>query len=84
MEEELVEIASGTFQTPDGQTVQIDGGAYLTPEAYLRTQGELERLRHYRAEVEASRLLPALVFAAGAAGVMLGFWLGRRSTEDDE
>ena len=84
MEQHPLEVASGTVQTPDGQTHQIQGGAWLSPQAYLSTHAELERLRQHKADADASRVLPALVFGAGVAGVLLGYWLGRRSDDDAE
>lgn len=82
MEQNLLEVATGTVKTPDGELHQIHGGAYLTPEAFLHTQAELEKLRQAQADAAASKLIPALVLGAGVFGLALGLWLGRRSDEE--
>jgi hypothetical protein len=82
METELIEVASGTLTTPDGQKHQIQGGAYLTPEAYLQAQGELERLRQAQLDAAASKALPTLMIGAGLVGFALGFWLARSGDDD--
>jgi len=62
--------------------VEVRGGAYLSPEAWLRTESEVERLRAKTAELEErSLLVPSMVLAAGLLGTALGFWLGRRSSD---
>lgn len=82
METHLLEVATGTVKTPDGEQHQVHGGAYLTPEAFLHTQAELEKLRQAQADAAASRLLPTLVIGAGVFGLALGLWLGRRSGDE--
>lgn len=82
MEQHLLEVATGTVKTPDGEQHQIHGGAYLSPEAYLHTQAELEKLRQAQADAAASKLIPAMVIGAGVLGLAVGLWLGRRT--DDE
>jgi hypothetical protein len=82
MDELLMEISSGTVQTPDGDTHQVHGGAYLSAEGYLRTQAELERLRRQHAEAAASVALPVVMLGVGMIGLAVGYWLGRRP--DDE
>ncbi len=81
--DELIEVSSGVVNTPDGESHQIHGGAYLSPEAYLRTHAELARLRHQQAEAAASKAMPALVIGAGVLGLALGYWLGSRSGDDE-
>lgn len=82
METNLLEVATGTLTTPDGEKHQIQGGAYLTPEAYLHTQAELERLRQAQVDAAASRALPTLMVGAGIVGFALGFWLARSGDDD--
>jgi hypothetical protein len=83
METDLMEISSGVVTTPDGASHQIHGGAYLSPEAYLRTHSELGRLRQQQAEAAASKALPMLLVGASVFGLAIGFWLGTRSVEED-
>ena len=80
MSHELLEVKKGTLQSYDGEPHEVEGGAYLSPEAYLRTSAELEKLRHR--EVESALMMPALVFGAGLLGLAAGFWLGRRGDDD--
>jgi hypothetical protein len=82
MDQTLIEISSGTVLTPDGESLQIQGGAYLPPAVYLHNQAELERLRHQQAEAAASRALPTMVAGFAILGFALGYWLARRG--DDE
>jgi hypothetical protein len=82
MDSELIEVASGVVTTPDGQSHQVLGGAYLPPGEFLRTNAELERLRQRDAEAAASNALPLMVIGAGLIGLAAGYWLGRESTED--
>jgi hypothetical protein len=79
MNSELLEVKKGVLQSYDGEPHEVEGGAYLSPEAYLRTSAELEKLRHR--EVESSMTMPALVFGAALLGLAAGFWLGRRGDE---
>jgi hypothetical protein len=73
MNTELIEVATGLLHTPDGEAHEVQGGAYLTPEAYLMTNAELGKLR---ARDEAS-LVPVILGAA-LLGLAAGYWLGRR------
>lgn len=79
METELLEVKKGTLHTFDGEPHEVEGGAYLSPQVYLRTHAELEKLR--QRQVESSLLMPALVLGAGLLGLAAGFWLGRRDDE---
>lgn len=79
METELLEVKKGVLHTFDGEPHEVEGGAYLSPEAYLRTQGELEKLR--QRHVESSVVTPVLVLGAVLLGVAAGFWLGRRGED---
>ncbi len=69
----LLEVSRGTLHTPDGVAHEVHGGAYLTPEVYLSTHGELTALRAR----EAASAVPYLI-AAALAGATIGFLLGRR------
>ena len=78
----LLEIQRGVLHTYDGKKHEVEGGAYISPEAYLTTHAELERLREgHRARN--SNLAPALIVGAALLGLAAGFWLGRRSDEDE-
>jgi hypothetical protein len=83
MELELIEVSSGVVQTPEGESLQVQGGAYLPPDAFLRTHAELARLRQQQADAAASNALPMLVIGASVFGLAIGFWLGAKSSEED-
>lgn len=76
MESELLEVKKGVLHTFDGEPHDVEGGAYLSPEAYLRTLAELDKLR--QRHVESSIATPLLVLGAALLGVAAGYWLGRR------
>lgn len=76
MESHPLEVKKATVHTWDGEPHEVEGGAYLSPEVWLRTNGELEKLR--QRHVESSALMPALVLGAGLLGLAAGYWLGRR------
>ncbi len=79
MEENVVEVESAVVRTFDGEALEVRGGAYLTPEAVLRTTAELSRLRARVIEQDQlPNLVPIVACSAGLAGVVLGYWLGRR------
>lgn len=83
-EDGLVEVASGTVTTYDGEAVEVVGGAYLSPENVLRATTELQRLRQRARESdELPRVLPVLLVTAGFVGAAIGFWLGRRTIDDE-
>ncbi len=82
MDSNLLEVHTGVLHTFDGEPHQVQGGVYLTPEAYLHTTAELEQLRQKR-EAEASNAVPALVVGAALVGLLAGFWLGRRGRSED-
>ena len=81
MEPQVIEVESGVLHTFDGETHEVHGGVYLSPEAYLSASSELTNLRRRHA-AEASSALPALVVGTSLLGVALGFWLGRRGHDD--
>ena len=79
----VVEVKSARLQTFEGEELEVHGGAYLSPEAYLTTNAELERLRERQAESsQKSRLVPTLVLGASLLGLAAGYWFARRSNED--
>lgn len=78
----LFEVKKGVVHSYDGEPHEVEGGAYLSPEAYLRTSAELEQLRRWKS-ADSSRTMPALVFSAALLGLAAGFWLGRRGDDDD-
>ncbi len=81
MAAEIVEVRDAQVSTFDGETLQVHGGAYLSPEAWLATEAELTRLREKKKELEEKSLLvPSLVVGAALVGAAIGWWLGR----DDE
>jgi len=80
MDPSVFEVKKGVLHTYDGEAHEVEGGAYLSPEAYLRTSGELESLRRRRLE-ESGTMLLGLVFGSALLGLAAGYWLGRR--DDD-
>jgi hypothetical protein len=82
MDLELIEVSTGEVKTPEGESLQIHGGAYLPPDVYLRTNAELARLRQKQAEAAASNALPMVIVGASLVGFAVGFWLGSKSDED--
>ena len=81
MDPHVLEVKSGVLHTFDGETLEVQGGAYLSPEGYLTTNAQLERIRRRQAAGETD-LTPALVLRAALVGLAAGFWLGRRSDRD--
>lgn len=76
-----VEVKKATLHTWEGATLEVEGGAYLSPEEVLATSTELERLRAHRADALSNKG-PAIVLGAALLGLAFGFWLGRRSSDD--
>ncbi len=82
MDTSVFEVKKGVLHSYDGEAHEVEGGAYLSPEAYLRTAGELESLRRRRLE-ESSAILVGMVFGSALLGLAAGYWLGRRGDDDD-
>ena len=79
MHSTVVEVESAVVKPFDGEPVEVHGGVYLSPEAFLSTASELERLRERAAEGDQlPRLLPVVACAAGLAGFAVGYWLANR------
>lgn len=81
MDATVLEVKKGVLHSYDGEPHEVEGGAYLSPEAYLRTAAELEQLRQARL-VENGRFLGGLIFGSALLGLAAGFWLGRRGDDD--
>ncbi|MCA3014528.1 MAG: hypothetical protein INH41_19270 [Myxococcaceae bacterium] len=78
-DDNVIEVARAHVETFDGAAKEVSGGAYLTPEAVLRTTSELARLRARSAELDqVPRLVPLALIGAGLAGFAVGYWLGRK------
>lgn len=83
MQGTIVEVKNGVLSTFEDEQVEVKGGAYLSPEAWLSTEAELERLRASTAALEErSLLVPSLLAGAALLGAAVGFWFGRRSGPD--
>lgn len=80
MDSSLFEVKKGTLHSYDGEAHEVEGGAYLSPEAYLRTAGELDGLRRRRLE-ENNKVLVGMVFGSALLGLAAGYWLGRRGDD---
>ncbi|GMU58810.1 MAG: hypothetical protein AMXMBFR34_05730 [Myxococcaceae bacterium] len=76
----VLEVKDAVVNTFDGETHHVHGGAYLSPEGYLVTNAELERLRQHRAEQQKSTWT-VIILGTALVGFAAGFWLGRR--DDD-
>jgi hypothetical protein len=78
-DESVIEVAKARVETFDGAAREVSGGAYLTPEAVLRTTNELSRLRARSKELDqVPRVVPLALIGAGLAGFAVGYWLGRK------
>jgi hypothetical protein len=82
MDATVLEVKKGVLHSYDGEPHEVEGGAYLSPEAYLRTAAELERGRE-RQLLENGQFITGLIFGSALLGLAAGFWLGRRSGDDD-
>lgn len=81
MDSSLFEVKKGVLHGYDGEAHEVEGGAYLSPEEYLRTAGELDALRRRRLD-ENNKLLLGMVFGSALVGLAAGYWLGRRGDDD--
>jgi hypothetical protein len=81
MEPQVIEVRSGVLHTFDGEKHEVQGGVYLSPEAYLSASGELDQLRRRHAAASSS-VLPALVVGTSLLGLAVGYWLGRRGRDE--
>lgn len=78
----VIEVEKATLRTFEGEELEVHGGVYLSPDAFLAESAEKERLKRHEAQLEErSSLVPALVVGAALLGVAAGFWFGRR--DDD-
>ncbi len=78
MHRTVVEVKEAVLNTFDGDRLEVSGGAYLSPEAYLASETQLQRLLDGQQKVEQRfALLSGLVVGAGILGFVAGFWLGR-------
>jgi hypothetical protein len=76
MNTNTIEVKTATLRDFDDEETQVEGGAWLSPEAWLRTNLELERLRERRAE---STVVTLSIVAGGLlAGLAAGYWLASR------
>jgi hypothetical protein len=78
----VVEVRVAQVSTFDGETMDVQGGAYLSPEAWLSHDLELRRLREEKAQSDAkSMLVPGLMFGAALLGAAFGYWYARDNEE---
>ena len=76
MRDEILEVHRAVVNTFEGEKLEVEGGAYLSPEVWLRTEAELDQLRAKKAELEEKSLLvPGLVVGAAVLGALVGWWL---------
>lgn len=74
----VIEVERALVKTFEGDEVEVHGGVYLSPDAYLASNAELEKLKRHDAQLEQrSTLVPAMVVGAALLGVAAGFWFGR-------
>lgn len=75
----VIEVERAVVKTFEGDEVEVHGGVYLSPDAYLASTAELQKLKREDAQLEAqSKLVPALIVGAALLGVAAGYWFGRR------
>lgn len=75
----VIEVASAVVKTYEGETLEVQGGAWLPPDAVLRTTNELTRLRQRAAEQDTiPKVVPMAFLGAGLVGFAVGYWLGTR------
>lgn len=79
-ESHLLEVKSGVLHTYDGEAHEVHGGAYLSPEGFLATSAELDRLRAHHADSHSNQGV-VIVLGAALLGLAAGFWLGRRGDD---
>ena len=79
MDSSILEVKSAVLHTYESGPLTVEGGAYFSPEAYLRTNAQLDRLQAIEAPL--SHLVPALVLGAGLFGLAAGYWLARRDED---
>lgn len=75
----VFEVKTGVLHSYDGEPHEVEGGAYLSPEAYLSTAAELEKLRQ-RQLLDSTSLIAGLVCGSALIGLAAGYWLGARRT----
>ena len=74
----VLEVKTAVVKTWDDEEHEVHGGAYLSPEGYLTSSGDVERLRR-----QAEGTAISLVIGAALIGLAAGYWLGRRGGDDD-
>lgn len=77
MDSIMFEVKKGVLHSYDGEAHEVEGGAYLSPEVYLSTAAELEKLRQ-RQLLDSTALIAGLVCGSALLGIAAGFWLGGR------
>ncbi len=78
----VVEVRVAQVSTFDGETMDVQGGAYLSPEAWLSHDLELRLLFTQAAQNDArSLLVPGLMFGAALLGAAFGYWYARDNEE---
>ena len=75
----VLEVKTAVVHTWDGEAHEVHGGAYLSPEGYLTSSAEVEKLRR-----QAEGTAVSLILGAALVGLAAGFWLGRRSGGDED
>ncbi|PZR14381.1 MAG: hypothetical protein DI536_09975 [Archangium gephyra] len=74
----IVEVKDAVVSTYDGDKLEVQGGAYLSPDAWLSTELELSRLRAQKEDLERkSYLVPGLIVGAALFGAAFGYWYAR-------
>ena len=77
MDSSVFEVKKGVLHSYDGEPHEVEGGAYLSPEVYLATAAELEKLRQ-RQLLDSSSLIATLVCGSALLGLAAGYWMGSR------
>jgi hypothetical protein len=81
MSDDILEVKSAVLHTFEGETRQVQGGVYLTPEGYLSQSNELATLRRQKREDDSLRW-PMVAIGAALLGLAAGYWLAQDSEDD--
>ncbi len=75
----VIEVERAVVRTFEGDEIEVHGGVYLSPDAYLANAAQFERLTQHDAQrAGRTNVVPTLVVGAALVGLVAGFWFGHR------